>query len=179
MPVTPLHLGPGTVFKAIVGKRMSMTVFAFSQVMMDIEVLGRIALDSERLHGFTNTIGGATFILLPSVLIGRPVCEAFLVWWNRNLDPAQRTLFSVEPSISWQAAWIGGILGVYSHWFLDAMMHADARALWPFAEGNPFITWLSISGINVLCIAALGLGCGLLFALLVWGKILNRADTGA
>ncbi len=55
MPVTPLHLGPGAVLKAVLGPRMSLTVFAFGQFTMDLEVLARIALGAPQLHGFTNT----------------------------------------------------------------------------------------------------------------------------
>ncbi len=62
MPVTPLHLGPGTALKAVLGSRMSLTVFAFSQITMDLEVLARIALGAQQLHGFTNTVLGATAI---------------------------------------------------------------------------------------------------------------------
>ena len=47
MPVTPLHLGPGVVFKAIAGKHMSLTVFGLSQVVMDVEVVGRLVINSE------------------------------------------------------------------------------------------------------------------------------------
>jgi hypothetical protein len=170
MPVTPLHLGPGVVFKAIAGKHMSLSVFGLSQVVMDVEVLGRLVIDSERLHGFTNTIAGATVVLIPTVLLGRPLCNSALSWWNNHLSPPQRDLLSVEPSISWQAAVVGAVLGVYSHWFLDAMMHADARALWPFSDANPLITWLSISAINSLCLESMAVGCGLLLALRLWRR---------
>ena len=158
MPVTPLHIGPGTVFKSCAGKQMSLTVFALSQVLMDIEVIWRLVVNAERLHGFTNTIGGATVVLIPAVLVGRPFCEFFLHWWNKNISPEQRDLLCVDPSISWTAAWVGGLLGVYSHWFLDAIMHSDARALWPFSPTNPFNSWLSVDSVNTLCIGALAIG---------------------
>ena len=158
MPFTPLHLGPAVVLKAGTGKTMSLTVFAFSQVAMDVEVLVRIAIDADRLHGFTNTNLGASVVLFASVLLGRPICRAFLGWWNRNLSTRQSELLSIDPDISWLAAWSGGILGVYSHWFLDAMMHADARAAWPLAPGNPFIDWLSIGQINGLCLGSFAVG---------------------
>ena len=40
MPITPLHLGPGAILKAAAGQHMSLSVFAFSQITMDLEVLG-------------------------------------------------------------------------------------------------------------------------------------------
>jgi hypothetical protein len=175
MPVTPLHLGPAAVLKAGAGRNMSFTVFAFSQGGMDAEVLVRIAVDADRLHGFTNTILGASVALVPGVLLGRPVCRAFLRWWNRNLSPKQTALLSVDPDISWLAAWSGGILGVYSHWLLDAIMHADARALWPFARGNPFVDWLSIGQINALCLGTLAAGS---IALAMMALVRRTGSTG-
>lgn len=170
MPVTPLHLGPGIVLKAAFGKRMSLTVFSFSQVLMDVEVFGRLLLGAGQLHGFTNSITGATAVLLPAVLIGRPVCTWALTWWNRNLSPTDKFLRPVEPSISLEAAWAGATLGVYSHWLLDALMHADARPFWPFSSANPFADWLSVNAINTGCVAFLLVG----ISLLVIGRVTNR-----
>ncbi len=59
MPITPLHLGPGTVLKAALGQHMSLSVFAFCQFTMDLEVLARISLGVQQRHGFTNTLVGA------------------------------------------------------------------------------------------------------------------------
>ena len=170
MPVTPLHLGPGIVLKAAIGKRLSLTVFSFSQVLMDAEVIGRLLLGAEQLHGFTNSITGATAVLLPAVLIGRPVCTWALTWWNRNLSPNDEWLRPVEPSISFEAAWAGAALGVYSHWALDALMHADAQPLWPFSSAKPFADWLSVNAIHTGCVAFLFLG----ISLLVIGRVTNR-----
>jgi hypothetical protein len=137
---------------------MSLAVFAFSQVLMDAEVIGRLLLGAGKLHGFTNSILGATVVLLPAVLLGRPVCTWSLTWWNRNLSPNAKFLLRVESSISWEAAWIGGVLGVYSHWLMDAMMHRDAPALWPLSSTDTFGSWMSVGGINAVCIWSICLG---------------------
>ena len=171
MPITPLHFGPGTVLKVIAGQYISLTVFSFSQITMDIEVIVRLMRGAESLHGFSNTIIGATVLLIPTILVGRPVCTAFLRWWNRNLSPAQAKLMSVNSSITWKAAWIGGILGLYSHWFLDAMMHVAAQPFWPLSSSNLFVTWLSISNVNALCIWSLIIGGALLLTINFWGRV--------
>jgi len=158
---------------------MSFTVFVLSQILMDVEVIARLVLGAERLHGFTNTIGGATLVLLPAVYVGRPICQAVLGWWNRNLSPAQRGWLSTRTSISWKAAWAGGILGVYSHWLLDAIMHADARALWPISSRNPFVGWLSIGGVNTVCTWSLAMGCVGLFALAMLRRFRKSEQRGA
>jgi hypothetical protein len=167
MPATPLHLGPGTALKAVLGSRMSLSVFAFSQITMDLEVLVRIAVDAQQLHGFTNTILGATAILAPSVLAGRPVCQTFLRWWNSRLSPSQKRWMGVDPAISWRAAWLGGALGIFSHVFLDAVMHVDAHLWAPLSPANPFVGLLSHEALNMLClwtliggVSALGVGRG-------------------
>ena len=64
MPVTPLHLGPGLLFKSAGRDRLSLTLFALTQITMDLEVIARIVFGSSRLHGFTNTFLGATVVLL-------------------------------------------------------------------------------------------------------------------
>jgi len=107
MPVTPLHLGPGAFIKAVTGRHISLMVFAFAQFTMDLEVLFRLLTGAERLHGFSNTVIGATVVLL-----GRPLCLAVLRWWNSRLSPRQAVWLSVGPGIDRKAAWVAGIRGV-------------------------------------------------------------------
>jgi len=114
MPIKPLHLGPGFILKAVLGRRMSLTVFTFSQFTMDIEVIGRIAIGAQNLHGFTNTLLGATVILVPSVLLGRAVCRNIQRWLNSRLSEGRPWTLCVDTEITRMAAWTGGVLGVYS-----------------------------------------------------------------
>ncbi len=158
MPITPLHVGPGIFLKSLGGRHISLTVFALSQLTMDLEVLARVAGDAERWHGFTNTFIGATVVLLPTVLFGKPACEWVLRWWNRNLSPAQAKWLKVPTRIGWLAAWTGGVLGVYSHVILDAIMHSDARPWAPLSGANPFVGLLSIGQLSLLCLIFLLLG---------------------
>ncbi len=158
MPITPLHLGPGFLVKAVAGGRLSFTVFALSQVFMDVEVIARLVLGADRLRGFSNTVLGATVVLLPAVLVGRPLCQSFIDWFTRNSSASLGSFVNPEERISWRAAWWGGVLGVYTHWFLDAMMHADAQALWPFIDNNPLINWLSIGQVNLLSLLLIIVG---------------------
>ncbi len=39
MPFTPLHMGPALVLKSVVGASFSLTVFGWSQIVMDIQPL--------------------------------------------------------------------------------------------------------------------------------------------
>jgi len=70
MPVTPFHMGPGVVIKAVGGRYFSLMVFGFSQVAMDVEPLVRMIRGDAVLHGFTHTYLGATLIGLVSAVAG-------------------------------------------------------------------------------------------------------------
>jgi hypothetical protein len=170
MPITPLHLGPGAILKAAAGQHMSLSVFVFCQITMDLEVLGRLLVGAPQIHGFTNTALGATVILVPSVLLGRPVCQAFLRWWNSQLNPVQARWLSVDPVITLKAAWIGGVLGIYSHVVLDALMHPDANPWAPFSPKNPFVGILSIESLNALCWWTIVIGIFVMGTAKVWTK---------
>lgn len=176
MPVTPLHVGPGVLIKSLGGRHVSLTVFTLAQVTMDLEVLGRLVFRSARLHGFTNSLLGATVVLFVTVPIGKPLCEYFLRSWNRQLSPAQAQWFTVEASIPWRAAWVGGVLGAYSHAFLDAMMHWDARLWAPMSEDTQLIDLLSVDQLNVLCLVLLAAGLGLMATAMVLRRL--RRDGG-
>lgn len=137
---------------------MSLSIFAFCQFTIDLEVLARLAFGAQQLHGFTNTLLGATLILAPSVLLGRPLCQAFLRWWNARLDPAQIRWMWIDPVIPWKAACLGGVLGIYSHVLLDAIMHADAHLWAPVSSANPLLGLLSYQALHGLCLSSLLLG---------------------
>ncbi len=86
MPLPPFHLGPGAASKVFGGRHFSFCVFTFSQVLMDIEPLARIYAGSAVLHGFTNTMLGATVVGACAVMLGKPICEKALRAWNEALS---------------------------------------------------------------------------------------------
>ena len=174
MPVTPFHLGPGAAFKAALGAHFSFTVFAFSQVLIDIEPAARMLLDAEPLHPHLHTYLGATGVALASVWPGRPVCEWALRLWNAKLDPSQARWLGVEPAIARRAAWSGAFIGTYSHVALDSIMHVDVHPWMPFADGNALRGILSIPDLHLLCIV-LGIA-GL--AALAARRLLRRGGAG-
>ena len=82
MPFTPFHMGPGLAIKAVGGRHVSLLVFGFSQVAIDIEPLVRIIRGDAVLHGFTHTYLGATLVALLAAAIGRPVGRFLLSQWT-------------------------------------------------------------------------------------------------
>lgn len=131
MPFTPYHMGPGLAAKAVAGPRLSLMVFGFSQVAMDIEPLVHIVRGDPVLHGFVHTYIGATLVALISVVVGR-------LWGPRH--------------IAWAAAAWGAFVGTYSHVFLDSIMHADMRPLAPFSNSNGLLQVVPTSTLHLACI---------------------------
>ena len=92
MPITPLHLGPGAVFKAIGGRRFSFVVFGLAQFAMDLEPIGRFLGGSNLLHGPVHSLLGATIVGAIVVVLGKPLGERLLRLWNWRLSPRQRVI---------------------------------------------------------------------------------------
>lgn len=157
MPFTPLHLGPGALFKAIGGRHFSFMVFGGAQVLMDIEPLLGILQDKPVLHGYTHSVAGALLIGLAAAITGRPISA----WVLRASSYAQ-----VAPS--WRAAFSAALIGTYSHILFDAVMHADMNPWWPFGHGNGLLGLVPLGTLHLLCVGAGSLGLTVIAAQAWW-----------
>lgn len=167
MPVTPFHMGPGILAKALFGRHLSLMVFGFSQVAIDLEPMAHLVRGDAVLHGFAHTYIGATLVASFSVVAGRPICQRLLARWTP--DPASPFLIWLRgpDRISWPAAIVGAFVGTYSHVFLDSIMHADMQPIAPFSAGNALLGVVSLGSLHLLCVAGGALGAlviGLAFA---------------
>ncbi len=153
MPFTPIHLGPGALFKAIGGKHFSFLVFGGSQVMMDIEPLIAIIQGKAILHGYTHTLGGALAIGLAAGLIGRPISVFVL-----------RLLKIPHYTFTWTASFAGALVGTFSHVLFDAAMHPDMRPWWPLTDGNGLLAIIPVGMLHILCLALGVVGAAVLTA---------------
>ena len=142
MPFTPLHLGPGAVFKAVGGRHFSFMVFGGAQVLMDLEPLVRMTLGTPLVHGITHSYALAVPIGLFAGLIGKPISAWVLRWLKIPHHP-----------LTWAAAFAGGLVGTLSHVALDSIMHSDMAPLYPFAAGLPLHGLTSIDALQVWCLA--------------------------
>ncbi len=153
MPFTPLHLGPGLLLKAALGRRFSFMVFGGTQVLMDIEpALGMLRVWPV-LHGYTHTLPGALVIGTVAGVIGRPISGFVL-----------RRLGIAHAPFTWSASFLAAYLGSVSHVALDAVMHADMTPFWPWIEGSPWLRALSMETLHLACFAMIGLGGALVGA---------------
>lgn len=166
MPFTPLHMGPGLAIKALAGRHVSLTVFGFSQVLLDIDALARMLRGDPVLHGFSHTYAGALLVGLVAIPFGKVLGEHLLGTWNLLAQRRRALELVVVTRIPWSAAASGALLGSLSHVALDSIMHADMRPLMPLGLDNPWLGMWSIESLHVACLS-LGMFGALGFALRV------------
>ncbi len=164
MPFTPLHLGIAMPLKAIAYKHFSLRVFGFTQITMDIEPLIRIIRQDDILHGITHTYLVSTFVALISVIF----LQKFLYFTNKI---PYINSFSLFKTIDWKVALMSGLTGVYSHVFLDSIMHVDIQPWYPFSLENNLLYFISVSWLHAFCIGLGIAGTFALFIMFVWKKI--------
>lgn len=143
MPFTPLHLGPGILVKALLQGSFSLMVFAWAQIVMDIQPLIAILSGASKFHGFTHSYLGALFIAVFCALTGKYLSQAVLSLFAKA--PQQRV------DISWRVAFLSACVGTYSHVLLDGMMHTDLEPLWPLTALNPLLGLVSIASLHKFC----------------------------
>lgn len=158
MPITPFHFGPGAAVKAVAPRHFSFTVFAFSQVLIDLEPIGFFIFTGAPIHPYLHTYLGATLVFVASWWAGRPVGEWALRVWNAWLSPAQARWLGYEPRISIAAAGVGALIGAYSHVAIDSIMHLDMEPFAPFSSASPWLHIVSIETLQWLCVLAGAIG---------------------
>ena len=151
MPVTPFHLGPGLALKSFAPRNVSFTIFAFTQILIDLEALYYFAIDDGHMHRHLHSFLGAAIVAGVGVAIGRPICQWLLKKWNSHLSPKQRQWLYVEPKISFKSAIWGAALGALSHIVLDSIMHGDMKPFLPFSNKNGLYGLLTLDQLDLLC----------------------------
>lgn len=152
MPFTPIHLGPGALFKGLGGDRFSFMVFGGSQVLMDLEPGYRMIVEDSIIHGPSHTLGGATIIGAVAIVSGKPISEFVL-----------RQIKYQQPTMTWLAATTGAFVGTLSHVIFDAIMHADMMPWTPLSQANGLLGLISIEALHITCVALGAIGAGLFF----------------
>jgi len=153
MPFTPLHLGPGALFKGLGGDKFSFMVFGGSQVLMDLEPAYRMIVEDSIIHGPSHTLAGAAVIGAIAILSGKPISEFVL-----------RRIAYPRPTMTWLAAATGAFAGTFSHIFFDAIMHADMMPWMPISNSNGLLGLVSTGTLHIMCLVFGAIGAGLFFA---------------
>lgn len=168
MPITPLHMGPALLGKAVLDNRISLIAFGICQILIDIEPLLGLILHWPQLHGVTHTLPLALLLGLLSAVLARWLSAGLLARWNREMA-AMGWLRWQAPAATWSALLTGGLLGGITHLLLDALMHGYMRPLWPFSVANPLYELTTYEQVEWLC-----LGGGVLGGLLWWWRRLQK-----
>lgn len=171
MPLTPYHLGPGVAIKAAARSRLSLIVFGWTQVLMDIQPLVVMLTGEGRLHGFSHTLLGATGIGAVAAATGKVALDATSDLVPRRMRGALRT--------GWAVALGSGLLGAYTHLALDSVMHSDVRPLFPASDANPLLGVVSLGGLHLALVVsgALGALIYVLYSLLIGQRVAVGAST--
>lgn len=154
MPFTPFHFGPGVLVKACAPRHVSFTVFAFTQVLIDVEPLYFMLRGEHPIHRFFHSYIGATLVLLAAYFLGRPIAGVALALSKGELKPTTSSLLAAFRSIPRAAALVGAIAGAYSHVLLDSFMHTDAHPFAPFTESNQLLLIIATGELHVYCTVA-------------------------
>ena len=170
MPVTPLHLGPGIALKSIASRHVSFTIFAFTQIVIDIEALFYFAQNEGHMHRHLHTFLAAAIVAAVCAVIGRPICQWLLKKWNGHLSFKQKQWLYVEPHISLKAAIWGAALGAFSHIVLDSIMHGDIKPFLPFSDKNGLYHILTLDQLDMLCVLSGIIGILILIGLFTLRK---------
>ena len=165
MPITPFHIIAGFAVKSIFNKHFSWSIFALTNIIIDVEVIYYIFTIGEASHKFFHTLIGSSIIALCCAIIGIPICERVLKFWNNNLQNekslAKLKWLSTESDISVVSSFIGAFVGAYSHILLDSFMHFDVKPFEPFFSK----TFVGIITIDSLHLSLVGL---FIFGLIVY-----------
>ena len=166
MPFTPFHMGPALVVKAATRRYFNIPVFAFTQVVIDSEVLFGLAFRGDLSnHTVLHTIAGGTFVAIIAVLLLRPVIQPGARLWNYLVAAKPGSFLHMETRVPLWAAIISALTGGLSHVILDATTHSDIAPFAPLTYDNPLFDLLSPWQAIAICLVLGAVGGGCIIAL--------------
>ncbi len=162
MPVTPVHLGPGILIKAVFRSAFSLVIFGYAQVLIDLQPLVVLVTHRGTLHGWSHTLIGAAVIGVVAAVTGRPLANAaFRLALGSSRPPVR---------ISWRIAFGSALVGTFSHILLDAFIYSDVHALRPWSNAQPLLGTLTPAQDYVGCVLAGVVGTALYAAGTWWER---------
>lgn len=155
MPFTPVHMGPGLLFKGLLQSSFSLMIFGWTQIIMDIQPLIALITQQGHLHGFTHTYFGATLLAICAAITGKHLSQFGL--WVLEVEE------SIHNKISWRVVFISAFIASFSHVFLDSLMHSDLQPFYPLTLLNPFLDIISVATLHKLCMYSGLLGVAIFY----------------
>ena len=163
MPFTSYHMGPGILVKSLLQGSFSLLVFAWAQILIDLQPLITILTGKGQLHGFSHTYLGASLIAVIAALTGKRLSESVMSLAKGEFSPVQIYFFDISANIKYWSAFLSAFLGTYSHILLDSIMHIYMQPFYPFTDMNPLLLYIPVSGLHKLCMYSGLLGTVLYF----------------
>jgi hypothetical protein len=153
VPITPVHLGPGLLIKALAPGAFSLLVFGYAQVLIDLQPLVALSTGKGAVHGMSHTWIGAMIIGAVAAATGRPLANAAL---RRVRGAARRRV-----AVSWPVALTSAFVGTLSHVALDSLIYADMHPLEPWSRAQPGLGTATPSQVYLACLACGAIGAAL------------------
>ena len=156
-------MGPALAAKAVLGRRFSIPIYAFTQVVIDGEVLAGLPFRGDlSFHKVMHTLAGGTAAALLALALLRPAIRPGARWWNRIADAETGSIWYMEPQVSPVAAVLSAFGGAWGHVLLDAPTHSHMEPLAPFAGGNAMDGLVSHRQTMAWCVGLAAIGGGLI-----------------
>lgn len=149
MPLTPFHLGIGLVLGMIFYRWIDFPTICIGTMIVDLRSIFIFLGPFEgALHGPLHTFLGGTLL---AVGLGAVMYTTKPAWnWVGEI-------FGLAQERSVYRVGIASLLGVYTHLFLDALMHSDMRPFYPI-HGNPLSGHAAVGDIYLICVAGFLIG---------------------
>ncbi len=145
MPFTPYHFGFGFFLGIVFFPLIDFTVVMIASVILDFEPLTIIILGLPLpLHGFFHTYLGAT---IAGLLL--TIC----IWPLRGYLSKMASILRLHQQSSFRHILSAGLIGTYSHVFLDSFLYAEMNPLYPLL-GNPFLNLVWSNSIYDFCVVS-------------------------
>lgn len=174
MPVTPFHIAPGVLVKALLPGAFSLSVFAATQIVVDLETSYFALQGRWPAHRTLHTLPGALLVGLALAVISRRWRRSF-----RQVTGAATRRMKIPEA--WHAAetstlgvLAGALIGAIVASLLDALMHTDIAPFWPFSRANPLLGILDLLVLHGLCLLA-----GIAGVFLLARRMSRSVDAGA
>jgi membrane-bound metal-dependent hydrolase YbcI (DUF457 family) len=168
MPFTPFHIGPAVAVKAAFPKKFSLLIFAWAQIVMDLQPLVVILTGRGRSHGVTHTLVGAAVLGIAAGVSGKYLTE-WVLSWQKNKP---------RVTLSWRETLFSAWLGTFSHVVIDALVYPDMDLFWPFVIGNPLRIGFSMRGMVTFCVVSGGLGTLMWVIIIISQRLKQQRKSG-
>jgi len=146
MPLTPFHMGPGILLKALLRGSFSLMVFGYANVLIDIQPLVVLLSGRGELHGWTHTWWAAIVIGGFAAVTGKWLADLAL----RLVATKDRPVLTVK----WWVALLSAYLGTLSHIALDCLANADMHPFAPWSDAQPWSSLVSSTTVKYWCVVA-------------------------